>query len=69
VFVFNYSTNIQPILITANFFQRNFKIFSTSLKIKEKKTAANSTYATIESQRTNQRNFQLRVAANRYAKD
>jgi hypothetical protein len=32
-------TNIQPILKTANFFQRNFKIFFNSLKIKEKKTA------------------------------
>jgi hypothetical protein len=35
-------TNIQPLFEFANFFKDIFQLFSNSLKIKEKKTAANS---------------------------
>jgi hypothetical protein len=35
-------TNIQPYFDFANFFKDIFQLFSNSLKIKEKKTAANS---------------------------
>jgi hypothetical protein len=38
-------TNIQPYFETANFFKDIFKLFSKVLKIKEKKTAANTQLA------------------------
>jgi hypothetical protein len=45
LFVFNYTTNIQPILISANIYQGIFDLFSKVLKIKEKKTAASTQLA------------------------
>jgi hypothetical protein len=65
-FVFNYPTNIKPYFETVNYFKDICKLFSKVLKIKEKKTAANSSYTAIAIQRLSQRNLQLRVAANRY---
>jgi hypothetical protein len=43
VFVFKSDTNIQLYFDCANFFKDIFNLFSKVLKIKEKKTAANST--------------------------
>jgi len=58
-------TNIQPYFDYANYFKDIFKLFSNVLKIKEKKTAANSTYTTIAAT-LNALLRLLRVAAKRY---
>jgi hypothetical protein len=45
LFVFNYPTNIQPYFDFENYFKDIFILFSKVLKIKEKKTAANTQLA------------------------
>jgi hypothetical protein len=47
-FVFNYPANLKPYFEFANYFKDIFNLFSKVMKIKDKKTAANSTYAPLK---------------------